>query len=107
MARFVKFHKSLVECKSKEIVVLVNIVTNDVRSTTARNLALISEETGVCLTSLSAMKVRNLVPIKPVPVNHEWRGPLLIKLLTERRHMEEMLTKTDVISSMIDSLCSS
>ena len=48
--------------------ILVNIVTNDVRSTTARNVALISEETGVCFKSLTAMKVRNLILIKPVPV---------------------------------------
>ena len=56
---------------------------------------------------LNAIQVRNLVPIEAVPVNQEWRGPLLLKLLTERRQMEEMMTKTDIISSMIDSLCSS
>ena len=107
MARFVKFYQSLIECKSIEISVLAKIVSSDVRSVIARNIELISKETKSHFMYLTAIKVRNLVPIEAVPVNHEWRGPLLMKLLTERRQMEEMMTKTDVISSMIDSLCSS
>ena len=107
MARFFKFYQSLIECKSIEISVLAKIVISDVRSVTARNMELISKETKSHFMYLTAIKVRNLVPVEAVPVNHEWRGPLLMKLLTERRQMEEMMTKTDVISSMIDSLCSS
>ena len=74
---------------------------------TARNLSTVSQETGVNFMYLSATKVRNLVQIQQVPVNHEWRSPLLMKLLKERRIMEERMEKTDAISIMIDSLCSS
>ena len=71
MARYVRFYENLVECKSLEISVLVKIASSDVRSTTARNLATIIQETGVELLFLSATKVRNLVLIQPVPVYHE------------------------------------
>ena len=107
MARFVKFYQNLIDCDSLEISVLAKIVRHDVRSTTARNLALVSKETGVQVECLSSRKVRALVKTEPTPVNQEWRGPLLQKLLNERRQMKEQLERTDEINKVIDSLCSS
>ena len=76
-------------------------------STTARNLALITKETGVQAEYLSPSQVRKLVKVEPIPVNQEWRGPLLHKLLNERREIAIKLEKTDAIDKVIDSLCSS
>ena len=107
MARFSKFYQNLVDSDSLEISVLAKIVSTEVISTTAKNLALITKETGVQAENISPSQVRKLVKIEPIPVNQEWRGPLLMKLLIERRNMEERMEKTDTISNMIDSLCSS
>ena len=107
MARFVKFYQNLIDCDSLEISVLAKIVRHDVRSTTARNLALVSKETGVQVECLSSRKVRELVKTEPTPVNQAWRGPLLQKLLNERRQMNGQLERTNDINKVINSLCNS
>ena len=84
MARFSKFYQNLVDSDSLEISVLAKIVSTEVNSTTAKNLALITKETGVQAENISPSQVRKLVKIEPIPVNQEWRGPLLHKLLNER-----------------------
>ena len=86
---------------------LAKIVRSDVRSTTARNLALVTKETGFQADTLSPRQVRGLVKIDPIPVNQEWRGPLLKKLLKERIDAIRQLEKTEAIDKVIDSLCSS
>ena len=106
MARYTKFYKSL-QNSSTEISALVNIVSKDARSTTARNLALISEETGSDVKFLTPVQVRQLVKVPPTPVNHLWRAPLLFKLLQERSDLEQSLQDTKVITTVINSLCSS
>ena len=76
-------------------------------STTSRNLALITKETGVQAETISPSQVRKLVKVQPIPINQEWRGPLLLKLLNERKEIAIKLEKTDAIDKVIDSLCSS
>ena len=107
MARYLKFHQSLVNSSSFEIQVLVNTFQQDVRSTTARNLQLISGEAGQCWSTLTAKKIRQAVKVSEVPANHVWRVSLLSRLLNDRKEMEALLVNTDDINAMIESLCSS
>ena len=65
-------------------------MSNDIKSTTARNLALVSKETGAQAQTISPSQVRKLVKVEPIPVNQE-----------------KQLEKTDAIDKVIDSLCSS
>ena len=80
MARYVKFHQNLLQSKSFEVQVLVNLVSKDIRSTTAKNIALIEKEAGKTANNLSPQQVRELIVKPPVPMNQEWRMPLLQKL---------------------------
>ena len=107
LARFVKFHQNLLKSKSFEVQVLVNLVSKDIRSTTAKNIALIEREAGKAINNLSPQQVRELVEKPAVPMNQEWRMPLLQKLLSERRLLETSVVNTDIITGVIDSLCSS
>ena len=107
LARFVKFYNSLQNSQSFEVRALVNIVSNDIRSTTARNIALVETETGKQMRNLSPKLVRELIKIKDIPVNQDWRISLLPKLLNERRALESELSKSERLDQIIDSLCSS
>ena len=53
------------------------------------------------------INVITLVKVPPTPVNHLWRAPLLFKLLQERSDLEQSLQDTKVITTVINSLCSS
>ena len=107
MARYLKFHQGLVNSNSFEIQALVHIIQQDVRSTTARNLELISSETGKSWSSLTAKQISQGVIVPEVPVNHVWRVRLLKRLLQDRKELEVLLVNTDDITALIDSLCSS
>lgn len=108
MARFLKFHDNLLSSQSLEVKVLVSIVKQDVRSVTAKNMALIARQCGkVTCDKISPSHVRQLVRLAPIPENQEWRGPLLLRLLQERRDLKVDLQNTEELSEVIDSLCSS
>ena len=105
MARYGNFYKSLLSSRSSEVQLMASIVTKDVRTTTAKNLALIRRECNVRTQTVAASEVRLKVPLSEVPANHEWRLPLLVKLLKQRK--EKFQQETILISAVIDSLCSS
>ena len=92
MARYIKFHRSLKNSKSFEVRALVNVVSNDIRSTTARNLALIETETGQSIRNLTPKLVRELVKIQDFPVNQDWRFSLL-----KRKIVASQLSSTDML----------
>ena len=107
MARYVKFHRSLENSNSFEVRALVNFVSKDITSTTARNLALIEKESGQSIRNLTPKLVRELVEIQDVPINQDWRFSLLKTLLSERKIVASQLGSTDMLDQVINSLCSS
>ena len=107
MARYGKFFTSLRKCKSPEVRQMAEIVRQDVRSTTGKNLTRIRRKTGVNTVTVPSMIVRETVPRAEVPVYQEWRLSLLETLLKQRREMDAQMVDTSLISDMIDSLCSS
>ena len=107
MARYGNFYNSLCKSKSPEVQLMASLVIRDVQSTTAKNLATIRRETGVHSLTVPPLLVRQNVPLAVIPVNQEWRLPLLSKLLHQRIEMENNFLETKLISAVIDSLCSS
>ena len=59
------------------------------------------------ILTVAASEVRLKVPLSEVPANHEWRLPLLVKLLKQRKDLDDNQQETILISAVIDSLCSS
>ena len=92
---------------SFEVRALVNVVSKDVTSTTARNLTLIEKESGQSIRNLTPKLVRELVKIQDVPINQDWRFSLLKTLLSERKVVASQLCSTDMLDLVINSLCSS
>ena len=57
MARYGNFYKSLLSSRSSEVQLMASIVTKDVRTTTAKNLALIRRECNVRTQTVAASEV--------------------------------------------------
>ena len=106
MARYANFYKSLKASNSYEVSFLAEVVSEDVRSTTARNLNLIRVETDTDPLTTGANTVRKAVKKTEIPDGQSWRIDTLDFLLKERRRREARLEKVDQLSSIIDALCS-
>ena len=105
--RYANFFKKLRKSKATPVQILANIVARDIRSTTGRNLHLIQEETNMDPWVSSGLEIGKKLLREPVPNEDIWRLPLLCKYLIKRREMEVNLEKTEAITDLIDSLCSS
>ena len=73
MARYGNFFLSLTKSKSLEVQFMADVVCHDIRTTTAKNLALVRSESGIDSFTVPASLVRRHVKLAEIPVNHEWR----------------------------------
>ena len=106
MARFSNFFKKLKTSSSKEVQLLVSIVSRDIRSTTARNLAFIKEESGIDARDSSSKIKDNLIERRmAVPDEDRWRIVYLSKLLEERQQLSYHGQDTTRVTELIDALC--
>ena len=111
LGRYVGFYQSLLSSPSKEVIILARVVAKDIRSTTARNLRLVEEETGGLSWSTSTRRIKErLMEREPVvPRGELWRIKYLGKLLEKRdtliyQGLEES-DQVELLQSLIDSLC--
>ena len=104
LVRYLNFFRKLRKSKATPVKFLAQIVARDIRSTTGRNLHLIQEEANI---DPWAKDVEVRLHREPVPNEDMWRLPLLCKLLIQRKEMELNMEKTEGITDLIDSLCSS
>ena len=109
LTRYVGFFRSLLKSKSTEVALVASLAGRDKSSTTGINLSMIQRETGQnpWIAKISAIRRALVEREETVPVNELWRLPLLKKLLTQRKDMENECSNTDNINSLINSLCSS
>ena len=110
LARYIKFVKGLRASPSMEVAVLCGVVSGDVQTTTGSNLNLIRLETERNIMACSLDKVRAELGRKmaaPVPDSDVWRLGYLAKLLQERGEAHYGGSETNLLTSLIDSLCSS
>ena len=107
LSRYVNFFRNLLKSTSKEVKVLANIVSRDIRSVTGKNLAYIEQEAGIDPWRATAFQVRDSVPNSRIPPQDEWRLPLLCQYIYQRQEMKVQGEDTKEITQLIDSLCSS
>ena len=107
LSRYVNFFKNLLKSKSREVAIVANIVSRDVRSVTGKNLLLVERESGLDPWRTNSAEVRDKLSSREVPQQDLWRLPLLCQYLNQRREMESCLQDTKEISNLIDSLCNS
>ena len=112
LARYAGFYRSLLSSPCREVSILARVVARDVRTTTARNLAMLERESGGLTWMDPAEKVKEgLASREPAVANEDsWRIPYLGKLLEQRDTLayqgaavpdEEL----DRVQELIDSLC--
>ena len=106
MARYVNFYKSLKNSASMAVAFLAKVVCEDIRSTTAMNLNLIGDETGLNPLSANSTQIRNSAKKCPIPEGQTWRISTLEFLLNERKSREDNLERVDQLTAIIDALCS-
>jgi hypothetical protein len=109
LAKFVGFFKGLRASPSPEVSFMAFYVGRDLRTTTGRNLRLISNETGADPWSESPAKIKKVLAEQPVeiPDIDRWRIPYLGSLLEKRQmahYSGNEILKTS-LADMIDSLC--
>ena len=107
LSRYVNFFKNLLKSKSREVAILANMVSRDVRSVTGKNLLILERESGCDPWKTNSHKLRDNILTREVPNGDLWRLPLLCQYLNQRREMESCLQDTKEITTLIDSLCSS
>jgi hypothetical protein len=102
LSRYPGFYRKLQSSPSKEVRMLVKMVSSDPRSTTCKNLKYLRERTWLDQPEmLSSLRTTEVLPVKDVPQAGMWRLGLL-------SHLMEMKTVQDSqhITAMLDSLCS-
>ena len=108
-SKFVGFFKGLRASPSPEVSFMAYLVGRDQRTTTGRNLRLISDETGADPWSVTPAMTKKILVEKdvPVPDADKWRIPYLSLLLEQRQeaHYSGMEDLKKSLSEMIDSLC--
>ena len=81
------------------------------QSCTGKNLSFIKKETGLDVWSSSSKHVRVALEkgtkLAVVPVQDQWRIPLLAKLLAERGEKYYLSENFDILTEQIESLCMS
>ena len=105
--KYTKFVQKLLQSPSKEIWFLSKILINDPRSTIGKNVLFLDNLTNVSIVVTSKYKVKQLIPINPIPANDQWRIRLLQVLLDARKEKNSAklnLTK-DQLNDMLQSLC--
>ena len=107
LSRYSGFYRKLLSSPSREVQFLARVVASDPRSTSCKNLKLLSEKTSkVNPQMFSAERVKAALPVQLVPEGEKWRLGLLKSL---KIVMEEKLNKgetTAQICAMFESLCS-
>ena len=83
------------------------ILLSDPRSTIGKNVWFLNNLTNENIVVTSKFKVKQLIPINPIPANDQWRIRLLQVLLDARKEKNSAklnLTK-DQLNDMLQSLC--
>ena len=107
LSRYPGFYRKLQSSPSKEVRMLVNMVSSDPRSTTCKNLRYLREKTGLEQPQcFSSWKIKSVLPVQKVPADQMWRLGLMTNLMEikQRKYME--VKDSQRITAMLDSLCS-
>ena len=107
LSRYPGFYRKLQSSPSKEVRMLVNMVSKDPRSTMCKNIKFIREKTGFEQPEYySSIRVKEALPVQRVPTHELWRLGLLVKLMEMKKKKFMEVKDSQQLTAMIDSLCS-
>ena len=111
LSRYAGFYKSLLTSPCREVNILARVVAKDIRTTTARNMRMLEQETGGLTWAAPGVKIRERLACREpsAPGVDAWRIPYLGRLLEQRDQLayqgEELSEELDEVQALIDSLC--
>ena len=110
LARYGGFYRGLRKSPSREVAVMANIAGRDLRSTTGRNLAYLTESTGLDPWVFGSDRLKlelSKTETVPVPPVDQWRISYLRDLLEQRQMLHYMGDKEgkESVNILVDSLC--
>ena len=106
LSRYPGFVQNLLSSPSKEVRLLMNIVSREPQSVTSKNISYVEQLTLRNPCQYSAAIIKRRLPSKQVPDDQKWRLGLITKLM-EMRNQEYLLAEDSTrLSAWIDSLCS-
>jgi hypothetical protein len=104
-SRYAGFYRKLLLSPSREVQFLARIVKTDPRSTTCRNLKLLSEKTSMTQPEFySSNRIVAALPVKQVPEADQWRLGLLRSLIVVRDENMTRMEDPRHICAMFESL---
>ena len=107
LSQYVGFLKRLGKSVSSEVRIMKHIAAQDIRSVTGRNCLKMREEFSVDPWSVSACTFNKVYKQYELPEQDRWRLSYLMDLLKQKYEMKACDEKTDVVTELIESLCSS
>ena len=108
LARFVKFFQSLLVAPSHEVRTVALMVAWDLRTTTAKNLDLVRQETNMDPWTVKSPVIKRELKLKELVVvdsEDEWRVAYLTKLLEHRQELYYNSIEFHDIDALLQSLC--
>ena len=107
LAQYAGFFRKLLESPSREVRGMAKLVSSDPRSTTCRNLRLLSHRSGLRKPyEFSSMRIKRSLQSQVVPPKETWRIGLLNVLFEIRSKKLYQSEEFSSITAMINSLCS-
>ena len=107
LSRYSGFYRKLLNSPSKEVRMLVRMVSTDPRFTTCKILKYLREKTGFEKTEIySSWRVMDALPVQTVPTNQMWTPGLLSKLMNMKHNKFIEVQDNKRITAMIDRICS-
>ena len=106
LGRFPGFFRRLSDSPSTEVRVVSELAAGWAQSVTAVNLKHLQKLTGLDPVSDSVQQMKDLLPVKEVPVSEQWRLGLLDHLLALRAEVQTDSERSKSIVAMLASLCS-
>ena len=107
LSQYAGFFRKLLESPSREVRGIAKIVHSDPRSTTCKNLRLLSSKTGLRKPfEFSPLRIKSNLTSQVVPQKETWRIGLLNELFKLRSEKFYKSEEFQSITAMINSLCS-
>ena len=107
LSRYPGFYRSLLNSPSREIRILVRMISDDPNSTTCKNLKHLARMTSLPKPQLySSWRIKEALPVQYVPEKEIWRLGLISALMKVKRESYLMVNDMQHICAMLDSLAS-
>jgi hypothetical protein len=109
LVRYAKFLKGLRTSPAREVAIMYGVVSGDVQTTTGHTVNLVKWETGLNPIVDSSARVTQVLvkKVTAVPDRDKWRLGYLGKMLETRGEAYYAGSETELLTILIDSLCSS